>query len=650
MRKRITSLILFAAIVIAAGRTTLAEQTYTQDNSPSQERIVHFPKDRSIGSLWIQDEGVVNVNSTFGISPGAPEEEKWQFIGSAQGDIVIPPGKRLSLSIPNDKNVWKDLSPLQNLKSNDLYQLWLPGQVGAMTNPNDTCMPHIAHLTGVKDLHLRLSNISNNGLQYIKDFHSLEYLYLPKRIDDTTMIFITRFKTLKGLYFSGTGQLNNDGLAALQQLPNLEEVTFEGMGKITSASLRHLSKIPSLKKLAFFCNTVSDKDFIYLRDMPQLKTLMLERTNITDSGLQFFSNLNQLEVLDLYTTNVTDAGIPHLVQLKSLRKLNLRKHPYSKKEPITEKAAPYLAQIPTLEYLDLEPLAVTDYALSELSKLPNLKILYAYYGKSGKSITNIGLQHLSKIKSLEFLMINTKDVTDEGIVSLTKLTNLQELKLTFCPKFTDKGLLKIANMKNLKKLSMTFATYDNPKQTYATISGLACLNALTNLKSLVLTGVIQDGSGLNLSNLKNLESLHITCKVTSMQKRGVSVFPIYQLFNDQDLACLENLKNLRSLSLSGSDSITDKGLMHLKNLTNLEYLTLSEASLTDEGLAYLKNMKKLNYLSIGGSFTEYGLQNLKELKALESLYLHPDSAIPNRAVKELKNSLPFLSKFQVYPK
>jgi Leucine-rich repeat (LRR) protein len=651
MRKKIKALkLLTACALILITKPILAEQTDSKDTPPVQGRIVNFPPDRSMGYLWIQDEGTVNVNSTFGISPGAPEEETWQFIGHAQGDIVVPPGKRLSLSIPNDKNVWKDLSPLKNLKPNDLYQLWLPGDIGGKTSPIDTCMPHIAHLTGIKDLHLKWSHVSTKGLQFIKDFHSLEYLYLPKRIDDTTMIFISQLKSLKGLYFSGTGQVTDEGLAALQHLPNLEEITFEGEGKITSASLRHLSKIPSLKKLSFFCNTVSDKDFIYLRDMPQLKTLMLQHTNITDSGLQFLSNLQKLEDLDLYDTDVTDAGIPHLVKLKSLRRLEFKKHWQSKKEPITEKAAPFLAQIPTLEYLEFESLAVTDYALSELSKLPNLKTLCAIYGRSGESVTNIGLQHLSKIKSLESLSINTEKVTDEGILSLTKLTNLKELILTSCPKITNQGLSLIADMKNLKKISLTVSRYGRPEETCVTISGLASLNALTNLKSLSLTGVIQDSTGLNLSNLKNLESLTITCKVTSMQKRGVSLFPIHQSFTDNDLACLENLKNLQILCLSESDGITDKGLMHLQGLTNLDTLYIGGPGLTDEGLSYLKKMKKLNDLEISGNFTEYGLQHLKELKALQILYLSLEYGIPNRAVKELKNSLPFLSDFNIYIK
>jgi Leucine-rich repeat (LRR) protein len=671
MRNKITTLTLLVLLVITLiTQPVFAEQTDAKDNSPSEGRIVSFPKGRSIGYLWIQDEGIVNIPYALFFSYSiSTEDDQWDLFGPAQGDIVVPPGKRLSLNIT--KNNWKDLSPLKNLKPNDLYQLTIYGGLTAITNPNDTCMPHIAHLTGLKHLELQWSHISNKGLQYIKGFDSLEYLYLPERINDSTLIFVSQLKSLKGLYISGTAQITNEGLAPLQHLPNLEEISIDGLNKINTMSLCYLSKIPSLKKLSIIGKKVTDDGLIYLKDFPQLKMLMLGNTEITDSGLQFFSNLQKLEDLDLYNTNVTDEGIPHLVPLKSLRQLTLGKHPLSKKEPITEKAAAYLAQIQTLEYLDLESITATDYALSELSKLPNLKSLYASTGRSGKPITDQGLNHLSKIKSLELLRINTKAGTDEGLAALAQLPNLKKLSLT-CPKITDKGLSKIANMKNLQKLSLSVSRYDYPELTFITISDLGCLNEMTNLKSLVLTGVIQDGSGLNISQLRNLEKLSISCK-SSFEKRGKSVFPIYQSFTDKDLACLANLKNLRSLILHGSESITDKGLVHLKDLTKLKTLHLDEASLTgqglihlqnltnlqslylagtslDQGLAYIKNLKKLNELCISGDFTEKGIQHLKELKSLQTLYLHPDYGIPNRAIRDLKNSLPYLSRFQLMTK
>jgi hypothetical protein len=648
MRNTITTKMLFTVLTLtAAAQTTLAQQTNSQNSAPAQGKIVHFPPDRSMGTLYIQDEGIINLPWAFSKWDDSPEDQ-WKILCPAQGDVLVPPGKRLSLNIT--KNIWKDLSPLKNLKPNDLYSLTIYGQLGAITNPNDICMPHIAHLTGLKDLSLKWTNISTKGLQSIKDFHSLEYLFLPTRIDDSTMIFISRFKSLKGLYFSRTGQVTDEGLAALQQLPNLEEITFDGLRKITAMSLRQLSKIPSLKKLAFHGHSSHNRQFtdeglIYLKDMPQLKTLMLDDTNITDSGLQFFSNLHQLEELDLFNTPVTDAGIPHLIALKSLRRLNLRKRPASNMTFITEKAVPHLAQIPTLEYLELNYGCLSDLSAPEIAKLPKLKFLYAW---GSNVLTNSGLGHLAKIKSLEFLSTRSHYITDEGMDAIAQFPNLKTLSLT-CPKITDQGLSLIANMKNLQNLSLTVSLPGNSEESYITISGVACLNEMTNLKSLALDGVNQDGSGLNISQLKNLESL--TMYLKSVWPPGVKKRPKQdKSFQDIDLQCLANLKHLKQLHLRCSRDITDKGLMHLKGLTDLETIDLSEASLTDAGLAYLKDMKKLNDLRIGGNFTEYGLQHLKELKSLDYLWLYTDYGIPNRAVRELKKSLPCLTSFELKTK
>jgi len=616
---------------------------HSPDTTTAQGRVVHFPPSRSIGILYIQDEGIANIHHAFSNWSGSPKDQ-WQLLGPAKGDVVVPPGKRLSLTIPQEpKDGWKDLSPLKNLKPDDLYQLWICGQISAATNPGDICMPHITHLTGLKDLSLNWTDVSTNGLQYIKDFHSLEYLRLPGEIDDSAMILISRLKSLKGLYLSGTGRVTDEGLACLKALPNLEELSFDGPKKITSASLRYLSKISSLKRLSFCFNSkVTSRDLIHLGDMPSLKSLRLDHSNITNSGLRFFSNLKHLEELSLHNTNVTDAGVPHLLALKSLRRLNLQKQPGSKKTPITEKAAPYLARIQTLEYLNLECLSVTDYALSELSTLPNLRALYASYGSTGKSLTDQGLDHLSKTKSLELLYIRTEAVTDKGMLAIAQLPNLKTLDISFGPNITKQGLAHLTALKQLTSFSIS----PHGHEIGISISDLACLNKMTNLKTMSLAGIIQDGSGLDISGLKNIESLDITSK-RIWDKRNGKWHISHKSFTDKDLACLENLTHLKSLSLWSTGAVTDKGLSCLQNLTNLERLIFSEASLTDQGLIYLKDMQRLNDLSIGGNFTEKGIQHLKELKALECLRLFPKRGVPNRAVRELKKNLPFLSFFEL---
>ena len=55
------------------------------------------------------------------------------------------------------------------------------------------------------------------------------------------------------------------------------------------------------------------------------------------------------------------------------------------------------------------------------------------------------------------------------------------------------------------------------------------------------------------------------------------------------LAHLKDLTNLQYLSLEGCENITDAGLVHLKNLTNLKDLSLAGCeNITDSGVAELQ--------------------------------------------------------------
>jgi Leucine-rich repeat (LRR) protein len=647
MRNKVTALILFTSMLLYPVQSVFAEQTDAKDPSSDQGRIVHFPKDRSMGTLYIQDVNTENWPSLFKQWDwDTKATQSWQYFCPAKGNVIVPRGKRLRLRI-KQQDKWKDLSPLQKLSPNDLYSLSLRGELLTITNPDDRCIPHIAHLTGLKELDITSSNISDRGLKVLENFPSLEHLHLPPRISDSGMLSVSRIKSLRGLYLNGIDRVSNKGFEHLKEHPNLETIFFSS-NQANAKVMRELTKLPALKHLSIHGPNFTDDALMYLREIHSLKELNLDQTMITDVGLQHLKFLTELESLSLYNTRVTDAGISHLIKLKSLRKLNLQKGPYNKtRDLLTDKSMSYLAQIKTLEYLELDCKNVTDFTLSEFTKLPKLRFL-STTGSVITSLTDAGLRHLSKIQSLEGLYIPAAHITDEGMATLGQLTNLRNLGLSFCPKITDKGLSKIANMKNLNSLSL-HVPYKPPSEgTYVTISGFSSLNALINLKELTVNGVAQDGSGLDISRLKNLESLEIELKQNRIKKDGRPNVS-YESLTDKDLQCLANLTRLYHLRLS-SNEITDKGIMHLKGLTNLENLYISQANLTDQGLAYLKDMKKMEDLRIGGNFTENGLQHLKELKTLESLWLYTDYGIPNRAVRDLKNSLPNLRSFQLKTK
>ena len=89
---------------------------------------------------------------------------------------------------------------------------------------------------------------------------------------------------------------------------------------------------------------------------------------------------------------------------------------------------------------------------------------------------------------------------------------------------------------------------------------------------------------------------------------------------DKGLAHLRDATELRELHLGSAVEVTDDGLEVLKRLTRLENLGLHAPRATDRTLTYIKRLPRLKALCIWGApFTDAGLEELKGLSGLEFL-------------------------------
>ena len=111
---------------------------------------------------------------------------------------------------------------------------------------------------------------------------------------------------------------------------------------------------------------------------------------------------------------------------------------------------------------------------------------------------------------------------------------------------------------------------------------------------------------------------------------------------DAGLMHLKGLPNLSFISLDGT-RVTDAGLVHLKGLTNLSVVRLDDTQVTDAGLVHLKGLIKLMELRlIDTHVTDAGLAHLKGLTQLSYLDLR-GTQVTDAGVKELKRALPNLT-------
>jgi internalin A len=86
---------------------------------------------------------------------------------------------------------------------------------------------------------------------------------------------------------------------------------------------------------------------------------------------------------------------------------------------------------------------------------------------------------------------------------------------------------------------------------------------------------------------------------------------------------LAGLKGIKKLSLFFDEQITDAGMAHLKGLTTLEELTLSNTGVGDAGLAELKALTGLKKLSLAGAIrlTDAAAATINGFADLENLSL-----------------------------
>ena len=119
-------------------------------------RTVHFPKERSVGVVYVRD---------------ANSNQQWEKFGEAKGDVNVPAGKEWGLEVAAEAS--KDLSWLAALKGDDLKLLALAG-----ADVNDSKMRYVAGLTTLESLWLQNCPVGDSGLAQIKSLKSLKQLVL----------------------------------------------------------------------------------------------------------------------------------------------------------------------------------------------------------------------------------------------------------------------------------------------------------------------------------------------------------------------------------------------------------------------------------------------------------------------------------------
>ena len=102
--------------------------------------------------------------------------------------------------------------------------------------------------------------------------------------------------------------------------------------------------------------------------------------------------------------------------------------------------------------------------------------------------------------------------------------------------------------------------------------------------------------------------------------------PLTQRVHDDTLKLLAGQDQLRRLEVSGT-AVTSAGLIHLKDLTNLQFLNVCLTAVSDDGFEHLANLTKMRRMTVCASkITGSGFANLSNMKQIESINLHSSPA------------------------
>ena len=315
-----------------------------------------------------------------------------------------------------------------------------------------------------------------------------------------------------------------------------------------------------------------------------------------------------------------------------------------------------------IEAIDLDSVWLADSDVSLVSAFPRLGRL----SLSHTRITDLGVQHLKSLKSLEELDVSfVQRFTDAGIASLLDMHKLRRLALRGTP-VTSRILPAVAMLTELEDLDLSYTHVSDENfdellalsklrrlsigGTRVTGAVLPLLRLLPELEELDLGGVQRVDSGLwgfalseantvELAKLDKLRSLDLggatlrdtaldRAKRTSVDRREmVQIAKLGALTNLRkldlsglsassfDLRFLKELEDLRELNLSIAQGVDDEIAPTLEALPLLEVLHLSGSNVGDPTLEALGKFENLKRLSVGGTKVTAGsVERFRELR------------------------------------
>jgi hypothetical protein len=317
----------------------------------------------------------------------------------------------------------------------------------------------LSRLTSLRVLEIKPGNgahyFTNKGFEHIGKLEQLETLVIGTSEDvfDAGIGHLAKLKKL--ITLDAGSSMTNIGLKIIGTFAHLKHLNIAGSEQINGEGLEHLVQLTELETLSLnSCDKIEDNGITHVAKLPKLYRLDLTWTAITNNGLQRLAPLQSLRHLEIAGCDgITNDGMQHIAKLTHLQSLAIS----GEDNPIKPEGFEALSGLQELTALKVEDCKIKDSVFESLAKFPKLAHLLLTPEKTVKTrVLEKGMQHLSKLQTLQTIGFENIEVNDRILESLAKFPSLTLLSLDDSEKVTDKGCEHLSTCATLKEIHFGF--------------------------------------------------------------------------------------------------------------------------------------------------------------------------------------------------
>jgi len=211
---------------------------------------------------------------------------------------------------------------------------------------------------------------------------------------------------------------------------------------------------------------------------------------------------------------------------------------------------------------------LSEEGLLTVKKSPLMLWLNSLDSKKFGTLSNNGAAAVTELDLRKKLKITNNDIG-----YLNQLNRLEGLKIKNC-QFND--FKKYTGLKKLSRLHLI--TLPNVNEWVKTLASMKSLTSLT----------IESCHSINIDSLEQISEMSQLSELHLLNMSNI---------NNRGIIILKNMTQLKSFSLTGS-RINNTGLILIKKMKSLKHLDLSLSNIDDKSLEYFAQLKNLNSLTL----------------------------------------------------